>query len=311
VNLEPIHIIFLIAISTLSFATLLTWILRQKQPQNLTLTKVSVIVKSWWLIMAFFLGGMAVGRAGVLVLFTVANIYGLIEYLRHSRLEINNVLRPLLILVVLLQSAIILYGSELLFLSLPGLLIPILIPLIVIFSRSVGNLPFVFATTIGLVLMSYFLGHVPALVYFHREIWQTPGQEILAVAFLFLLTEANDVFQFLSGKFLGRRKIVPEISPNKTEAGFIGGLILTPILACITLQPLLNMQIWQCVVVGAAVSFVGILGDLMFSTIKRYLEIKDFSELLPGHGGLLDRLDSLVLTAPIYFHLILYFKGLS
>lgn len=119
--------------------------------------------------------------------------------------------------------------------------------------------------------------------------------------YLFTVTALNDVAQFISGKCLGRQKIAKTISPNKTWAGLLGGVLAS---ALISLALGLHLQLASApflLLLGALLSLAGFLGDLMFSAAKRALGLKDFSNLIPGHGGILDRADSLVLTAPVLY----------
>ncbi len=119
--------------------------------------------------------------------------------------------------------------------------------------------------------------------------------------YLFTVTALNDVAQFISGKCLGRHRIAKTISPNKTWAGLLGGVLAS---ALVSLALGLHLQLASAhflLLLGALLSLAGLLGDLMFSAAKRELGIKDFSNLIPGHGGILDRADSLVLTAPLLY----------
>ncbi len=132
------------------------------------------------------------------------------------------------------------------------------------------------------------------------------------VLWLLLTVELNDIFAFLCGKLFGRRKLVPNTSPGKTIGGAVGSLALTAMLAGgigyflfegPMRHPLLLLAL------GALVSVAGQLGDLMLSSVKRDLGVKDLGVSLPGHGGVLDRFDSLVLTAPVVFQVCSAFEA--
>lgn len=126
------------------------------------------------------------------------------------------------------------------------------------------------------------------------------------VLFLLFMTQFNDVCQYFWGKLLGKRKIIPKVSPNKTWEGFIGGL-LTVTLCSALLAPLLTpLSIGEGMIAGALISASGFIGDVVISSVKRDLEIKDCGNLIPGHGGILDRMDSLIYTAPLFFHFLYY-----
>lgn len=119
--------------------------------------------------------------------------------------------------------------------------------------------------------------------------------------------QLNDVSQFLFGKAFGKRKIVPAVSPNKTWAGFLGGVFVTTGLALL-LFPLLTPYTWPfALFAGLIISIFGFIGDVNVSALKRDLGVKDSGQALPGHGGILDRIDSLTYTAPLVFHFTSYF----
>jgi len=138
---------------------------------------------------------------------------------------------------------------------------------------------------------------------------RTPDAEAPAgaaglVFFLLLVTEMNDVLQYVCGKLFGRHKIAPTVSPNKTWEGFLGGWGLTAALI-VGLAPVFTpFSRIETLIAAALLPLAGFAGDVTMSAIKRDLGVKDTSRLIPGHGGVLDRLDSLTFTAPLYFHLL-------
>jgi len=141
------------------------------------------------------------------------------------------------------------------------------------------------------------------------EINQDELMGLRLVAYIIVLTELNDVFQYLMGKFFGKRKIVPRISPNKTVAGCIGGIGLTVILSNILGYLLLPLGDFICFsLLGLLFGTLGFCGDVLFSFLKRKTGVKDTGTLIPGHGGLLDRIDSLVFNAPVFYGLICLIK---
>jgi len=124
--------------------------------------------------------------------------------------------------------------------------------------------------------------------------------------YLFIVTALNDIAQFTSGKLFGKQKIVPLISPQKTWQGLIGGIVVSVLLSLAMGAYLgLGQPAWLAVI-AVLLSVGGFAGDVMFSAAKRKLGIKDFSNLIPGHGGMLDRADSLVVTAPLLYLLLNY-----
>lgn len=127
---------------------------------------------------------------------------------------------------------------------------------------------------------------------------------LTAIIFIVVVTELNDVFQYLMGKFFGKHKITPQISPNKTLEGLVGGILLTIILSNILGYFLLKTDILTNSILGFILGISGFFGDIFMSYVKRKTGIKDTGTLLPGHGGLLDRVDSLVFNAPLFFWIL-------
>jgi phosphatidate cytidylyltransferase len=129
------------------------------------------------------------------------------------------------------------------------------------------------------------------------------------ILLLFLGVELNDIFAYCSGRFFGGRKLVPITSPGKTVSGALGAVVLTTgmilLLGHFVMFPGTPMDRWSMLLIlGGGISVFGQFGDLLLSSIKRDIGIKDLGHLLPGHGGLLDRFDSLVIITPLYYHFL-------
>jgi phosphatidate cytidylyltransferase len=154
---------------------------------------------------------------------------------------------------------------------------------------------------LGTVYFGWFLSHV---AYLRNA---PPGVEAIFV--LLVLVESNDAFGYLWGTLLGRRPLAPRLSPKKTVEG-----ALLAIVSVIVVGQLLGFLLpfvgrWHLAFLSFLVAVLGLCGDLVISFIKRDLKLKDMGSVIPGHGGLLDRFDSLVLAAPAYFHFLRYFYG--
>ncbi len=156
----------------------------------------------------------------------------------------------------------------------------------------------------GLMVCVYFLSHVPAVLML--KIPGFEGRNATLLFFLILVVQLSDVLQYAWGTPAGRRKIAPVISPNKTWAGFIGG-IGSAVLVGTALYWTTPFSPWQAAGMSLAIGLMGFAGGLTMSAVKRDLGVKDYSSLLPGHGGVLDRMDSLSFAAPLFFHLTRYF----
>ena len=158
----------------------------------------------------------------------------------------------------------------------------------------------------GIMTFVFGMSHVAYLLVLPLANNPTAGGAGL-VLFLVFLTQLNDVAQYCWGRMLGRHKIVPKVSPNKTWEGFLGGVVTTAVLAALLARVLTPMTWRVAALAGIMISCAGFLGDVTISALKRDIGLKDTGNLLPGHGGILDRIDSLTYTAPLFFHFVHYF----
>lgn len=126
------------------------------------------------------------------------------------------------------------------------------------------------------------------------------------VLFLLFMTQFNDVCQYVWGKMLGKHKIIPKVSPNKTWEGFLGGVSTITLCAGFAAPYLTPLTFKQGIIAGLIIGISGFIGDVVISSVKRDLQIKDTGSFIPGHGGILDRVDSLLYTAPLFFHFVYY-----
>lgn len=157
----------------------------------------------------------------------------------------------------------------------------------------------------SLMLTVFSISHIAFLLNQETSASFSAGNGGL-ILYLLFLTQFNDVLQFLWGKLLGKRKILPKVSPNKTWEGFIGGVLTTSLLGYL-LKFLTPFNGQQAFVAGLAIGIAGFCGDVVISSIKRDYQIKDMGNLIPGHGGIMDRIDSLSYTSLVFMHLTYYF----
>jgi phosphatidate cytidylyltransferase len=157
----------------------------------------------------------------------------------------------------------------------------------------------------GLMTTVFSLSHLAYLLTLPTSGNSNGGGPALAL-YLVLLTQLNDVSQYVFGKRFGARKVAPTVSPGKSLEGLLGGVGVTTVLA-VALAPWLTPLGWlEAGLAGMLISLAGFAGDLTISAVKRDLGLKDTGQLLPGHGGILDRVDSISYTAPLFFHFIYY-----
>jgi phosphatidate cytidylyltransferase len=157
----------------------------------------------------------------------------------------------------------------------------------------------------GLMICVYCVSYAPALLMLDVN-GEGGGAKLLL--FLLIVVQGSDVLQYIWGKLFGRHKIAPLVSPNKTWEGFIGGVASATLLGT-ALWWLTPFQPWQAAVMALVIALMGFSGGLTMSAIKRDRGVKDFGTLIAGHGGILDRIDSLCFAAPVFFHLVRYFFG--
>jgi phosphatidate cytidylyltransferase len=155
----------------------------------------------------------------------------------------------------------------------------------------------------GLMISVFCLSHVPALL--GLTIPGYAGRNLLLIAFLILVVQSSDVLQYIWGKLLGRQKIARELSPSKTAEGFVGGVGTATILGSL-LWWITPFSPWQAAIMALVINVMGFCGGLVMSAIKRDRGVKDWGQMIEGHGGMLDRLDSVIFAAPIFFHLTRY-----
>lgn len=167
------------------------------------------------------------------------------------------------------------------------------------FIRSAGILHW------AVMLTVYCLSHIAYLLMLSPVKNENAGN-IGLVLFLLFMTQFNDVSQYIWGKMLGKHKILPKVSPNKTWAGFLGGVFNVAVGAAIIGPLLTPLTFYNSILAGIIIAISGFIGDTVISSIKRDLHIKDTGTVIPGHGGILDRLDSLTYTAPLFFHFLYY-----
>ena len=156
-------------------------------------------------------------------------------------------------------------------------------------------------TCLGIIYVSVFLDHI-ILTVDNFELGK------IYVWLIFILAFMTDTCAYFSGYFFGKHKLIPQVSPKKTIEGSIGG-ILGSTVSCVVFGYLFDLNLVHMIIIGSVGSIVAQVGDLFASSIKRYIEIKDYGKLIPGHGGILDRFDSVIFTAPfVYYALKLFIQ---
>lgn len=281
----------------LLLASVIVW--RQGKPHS----ELALRVKSWWVIVAIGSSALLLGRVTIIVLLAFVSYLALKEYL--SVIPTRRSDRRLLIwayLTIPLQYTLIYFGNYDMFIIFVPVYMSLFLPMVMVlagetkhFLSAIGTLHW------GLMLTVFCLGHLAIIAVLPT------GESSQLLLYLVLVTQVGDVAQYLWGKRFGRRKILPRVSPSKTVEGLIGG-VFTITLLSLWLGPFLTPMSWPTALgVGFLIAIAGFVGDVTISALKRDLGVKDSSSLIPGHGGMLDRVDSLIYTAPLFFHIIRFF----
>jgi phosphatidate cytidylyltransferase len=293
-------------LGVLVVATLIVWVVGRLRPA-LDLGEMRQRVRSWWIMAVVFLLALALTRTISLVFFGFVSFLALKEYL--SLIPTRRADRSVLFLAYLtipiqyLWVGVEWYGMFIIFVPVyMFLLLPMRMVLVgetAGFLRSVGTLHW------GLMMTVFSLSHIAYLLVLPPVVNRNGAGPAL-VLYLVFLTQANDVAQYLWGKSLGRHRVVPTVSPNKTWEGLLGGVATTVVLGLVLAPLLTPFGRREAVIATLLIGFGGFIGDIVISALKRDLGIKDSGTLLPGHGGILDRIDSLTYTAPLVFHFVHY-----
>lgn len=284
-------------------AALLTW--RQPQKDH---DELNQRLQSWWVMVTVFTLALVLNRTVSILFFALISFLALREYLSliPTRLADRRVLLWAYLAIVVQYFWIYIgwYGMFLIFIPIYMFLF---LPMrMVLLGDTKGFLNAIGTLHWGLMLTVYTLSHLPYLLQLPSEVNPLAGGGGLLV-YLLLLTALNDIAQYCWGKLLGKHKVVPSVSPGKTMEGLLGGMAVTTAVA-IALAPVLTpFSLLHATGLGLLLSLTGFIGDVTLSALKRDLGIKDSGTLLPGHGGILDRIDSLTYSAPLFFHLTVYF----
>lgn len=295
-------------VGILAAATVAVWGLGKARPRN-DYTELRLRVRSWWMMLAVFAVAISLHQGISLLFFAFLSFLALKEYL--SLIPTRRADRRVLFWAYLtipfqyLWVAMGWYGLFIIFIPVFAfLLLPVRMLLVGDtrdFLRALASVHW------GLMTMVFCISHVAFLLVLPASVNKSTGGAGL-VLYLVFLTQFNDVAQYLWGKGLGNARIVPQVSPGKTWGGFLGGVATTLVLAVLLGSFLTPLDRLQALGAGLLIGVAGFVGDINISALKRDLGVKDSGGMLPGHGGLLDRVDSLIYTAPLFFHYVYYLR---
>jgi phosphatidate cytidylyltransferase len=291
----------------LAIASLIVWLIAPRLKAEGG-SELRLRVRSWWWMIGAFTLAMLLDRTVAIVFLALIAYLALKEYL--SLIPTRRIDREVLLfayLAIPLQfywATIDWYGMFVVFIPVwMFLLFPALMALrgeTQNFLRAVGTLSW------GLMMTIFTLSHL-AMLLVSGDTENPVAGGLGLLFFLVVLAQFNDVAQFTWGRLAGRHKVKPSVSPNKTWEGLIGGVATTTLAAALIGPYLTPMDHAWSALAGLIIGIAGFLGDITLSAVKRDLGVKDASGLIPGHGGILDRVDSLIYAAPVFTHFVRYF----
>ncbi|MBP6552447.1 MAG: phosphatidate cytidylyltransferase [Vitreoscilla sp.] len=274
--------------------------------QNPTISNLNARINAWWVMTLVLVLAFVTGHIGSTFLFFLVSFAALRECLSlvYSRRGDYAVLVACFYVVLPVQYYFVLtdwYGMFAIFIPVYAfLLLPILAGLSGDPTRFLDRTAKI---QWSLMVSVFCISHVPFLLNLKIPNFD---QNILLVIFLIAVVQASDVLQYIWGKLLGKRKIAPVLSPSKTVEGFVGGVLSATALAT-ALWWITPFTPFQAGLIGLVICLMGFAGGLVMSAIKRDFGVKDWGHMIKGHGGMMDRVDSICFAAPIFFHIVRYF----
>jgi phosphatidate cytidylyltransferase len=306
----PLTFGFVAVLALLILGSIAALILPRTQPGKWS--DLGPRMRSWWVMAVLVGGALLLGWQATAILFAFISFLALKEYLTLAPTRRDD--RPIVLLAYL--SVFLNYGLifadglfedtyQIYLVFTPVYVFLIAAAAMAWIGRTEGYLATVGIVHWGTVVCVYNIGYIAYLMRVPDA--EAPAGGAGLVFLLIFITQFNDVAQYCWGKALGRTKITPRVSPNKTWEGAIGGWITSAVVFYLLAPYFTPLSPLHAAIMGAIVPVAGFFGDITMSAIKRDIGVKDTSHLIPGHGGVMDRLDSLTFAAPVYFHLLAYF----
>jgi phosphatidate cytidylyltransferase len=303
-------IVFVIVIGALLLASVVGMALKRLAAggaDNAAIDNLNARIRAWWVMITALAVAFALGRSGVIVLFAFASFAALREFitLTYTRRADHTALALCFFVILPAQYWLVYIGWY----GLYSIFIPIYAFLILPITSALAQdstrfLERTAKVQWGLMICVFCISHVPALLTL--DIPGFEGRLPLLIVFLAVIAEGSDVLQYVWGKLFGKHQVAPRLSPSKTLEGLVGGVASATLVGAL-LYRITPFNPWQAALMSLLICLMGFLGGLVMSAIKRDRGVKDWGRMIEGHGGMLDRLDSLCFAAPIFFHLTRYF----
>ncbi len=297
-------------VTLLVVASLIGWVLRRRASSESAIAVIDNLnarVRAWWSMVIIFSAAFVIGTTATIIMFAFISFFALREFitLTPTRAGDHRALSLAFFVLIPVQYWLISahwYALFSIFIPVYGFL---LLPSFSALAHDAENfLERTAKIQWGIMITIYCISHVPALLLL--DIPGYTGQNALLLFYLILVVQLSDVLQYVFGKLFGKTKIAPVVSPSKTVEGFVGGAASATLIGAAMwwITPFTPLQ-------SAGMAFIivlmGFLGGLSLSAVKRSLGAKDWGTMIKGHGGMMDRMDSVSFAAPIFFHLTRYF----
>ena len=306
--LQPMHYLIAGVVALLAVSSLIGWVLARRitdGPGLDTVRNLNARIKAWWVMVAIFAVAFTFGKTVTLLLFALTSFYALREFysLTPTHPSDHGAMAAAFYLFLPLQYWLVAVNwVSMLTIAIPVYAFLLLPVLSMLRGVTADYLARVAKLQWGLMLAVFCISHAPALLMLDLG----PVRPVNLLFFLVIIVQLSDVLQYVAGKTLGRHKMAPNVSPSKTWEGLIvGGLAATAVGAGLWwVTPFTPLE---AAGMALAIVIAGALGGLVLSAVKRSLGAKDWGTMIEGHGGALDRMDSVTFAAPVFFHLVNYF----
>lgn len=307
-NAQMTYLLFGIFAAILVFASTIGYILKLRAgyAPAPVIDNLNARINAWWVMLLVLGAAIMLGKIAFVVLFALISLFALREFISLLPTRRGDYF-PLLIAFYF----VIPYQYYLVYIDWYGLY-SIFIPLYVFLLIPIATLKQEDTTRFlersakiqwGLMISVFCISHVPALV--NLKLPGFSGEKIWLAIWLIMVVQASDVLQYVCGKLFGKHKVAPVLSPSKTIEGLLGGIVLATALG-VVMSWLTPFNYIQATIIGLIVCIFGFFGGLVMSAIKRDRGVKDWGQLIQGHGGMLDRIDSICFSAPVFFHILRY-----
>jgi phosphatidate cytidylyltransferase len=286
------------------------WLRSRPADEKMAASRANLVerINAWWVMVGILAVAFLGGTTLTLVLFGLASFFALREFITLTPSNPGDRLPLSLSFFMVLPLQYVLIGLERygMFVIFIPVFAFLLLPSIAALRSDVDDfLSRSAKQQWALMVTVYSLSHAPALLMLDIR-GAGPGADALLLFYLLLVVQMSDVMQYVFGKLFGKTKIAPLVSPSKTVEGFIGGGIAATLIGAAMwwITPFTPLQ---SAAMAAVIVMMGFLGGLTLSAVKRSLGAKDWGVMIEGHGGVLDRTDSICFAAPMFFHIVRFF----